>query len=83
MAIPWDDSDRRNEGWYVRTYVLERVRPSYDLEPEEEPGFQLVESEDSMKVWFPVDVNEFSQRAEAKLRKALERAFPNAIVEIE
>jgi hypothetical protein len=37
--------------------------------------------DDSMKVWFPVDVEDFSEDEETKMVEALKAEFPNAAIE--
>lgn len=38
--------------------------------------------DDSMKIWFPVDVDDFDENSEAALIEALMAEFPNAVVEV-
>lgn len=51
------------------------VKPGWYVELRDAEG--TVE-DDSMKVWFPVDVDEFTEDQETELVAALREAFPDA-----
>lgn len=61
----WDTADPRNPGWFVE-YVGSGS------------GEHVVE--DSMKVWFPVDVDQFGKHQEEDLLYALRSAFPADLI---
>ncbi len=61
----WDDDHGiENEGWYAEEERFNEELGCYEFH------------DDSMKAWFPVDVNSFTGAQGAKLRVALRKAFP-------
>lgn len=71
------------------TTTITRVRCRWDNRPGAEPGWYAETfdgegnfADDSQKVWFPVQVDEFGQDQEAELIEALSEAFPGANITI-
>lgn len=65
----WDRQDPRNSGWYACAYTRD------------EEG-ELYASTDSMKVWWPVDLDGYDRGATDEVRAALAEAFPGAEIEV-
>jgi hypothetical protein len=66
----WDNQDPNNEGWYAMAYARGT-------------DGDLYEYDDSMKVWFPIKVDDFSQEQSAELLAALSLAFDGAEIEVQ
>lgn len=59
----WDDNDPTNAGWYIEVI--------------DDATGDVVD--DSMKVWFGVDVDSFGRHDADALRRALECEYPGAV----
>lgn len=68
LRVYWDTQDPQNVGWYVEVLGYNARHEAWE------------HKDDSMKVWFPVDVDAFGKNQEAELLEALQAEFPGAEV---
>jgi hypothetical protein len=66
LLYHWDDQPGVTPGWYVEALAWD----------EEESVDRFVD--DSMKVWFPVDTDDYDESQEESLVSALREEFPGA-----
>lgn len=65
ISLGWDSQDRNNEGWHC------------EVQTRDEDG-RWAYSDDSLKIWFPVDLDNYEVHQRAEVEAALLKAFPGA-----
>lgn len=65
VTYRWDSQDPKNEGWYCESWATE------------EDGTPVMIDE-SQKIWFGVDTDDFDAADAESLEAALQEKFPNA-----
>lgn len=64
IILSWDSRVRGQAGWFA------------EIQTKDENGW--VYSDDSMKIWFPVDLDEFTESQKDEVLAALAEEFPGA-----